>query len=207
MNNKSSRTWRIAWLMMYFPPQCLGRWRPLWENIWINDRDWWDKPQRKKIHVVHFTHTDVPPSCTAPQHQTFRLAHSITVEDVFFLSTQGAAKKKSNNNLLAELFLLPGASFQRRPGIGVMRVRLWDSWEHIIVCPVNWLYFVPSFPELGSTGRKRSLSPRGTFFPWIRRSSDESRVTALSLTSRLRRFSQNGGGGDWCTSVSQQTYT
>lgn len=127
--------------------------------------------EKKKIPVVHFTRTGVPPSRPAPLHSTklLDLAHSITVEDVFFLSTHGVAttKKKSNNNLLAELFLLPGASFQLRPGIGVMRVRLWDSWEHIIVCPVNWLYFVPRFPELAwlDGEEAKPFPPGGDFLP------------------------------------------
>lgn len=85
-------------------------------------------------------------------------------------------------------------------------MRLWDSWEHIIVCPVNWLYFVPSFPELGSTGRKRSLSPRGDFLPLNhteqrREPSDSAEPDVTSAQVQPKR-----SGGDWCTSVSQQTH-
>lgn len=176
------------------------------------------KTSEKRVPEVHFTSADVPPSCTAPRHQTFRLVHSATAEDVFSYQAkeeQQQQQEKNNNNLLLELFLLPGASFQRRPGIGVMRVRLWDSWEHIIVCPVNWLYFVPSFPELGSTGRKRkAFLPRGDILPLNqterrREPSDsaEPDVTPAQVQPKGRSGGESGGGGggNWCTSVSQQT--
>lgn len=149
--------------------------------------------REKKIPVVHFTHTDGPPSCTAPQHQTFRLAHRITV--VIPWSCNNNNKKKSNNNLLAELFLLPGASFHLRPGIGVMRVRLWDSWEHIIVCPVNWLYFLcPVFQSLARRGGSEAFPPRGDFLPLNhteqrREPSDsaEPDVTSAQVQPKRRR--------------------
>lgn len=176
--------------MMYFPPQCLRRWRPLWENIWINDCDWWDFEGKKKSHILPARMSHHPAllhgTKLLDQHYIWGFFFSF-----YFFSTQGAATKKSNNNLLLELFPLPEGSFQLRPGIGVMREWGCGTLGTRNCLPCELALFCGQFSTAGLDGEeaKALFPPWGTFFLWIRGSSDESRATALSLTSRQRRFS------------------
>lgn len=88
-----------------FSLQCLGRWRPLWENIWINDTDRWRTVSntlrltwaaKKKTSL---TDRDAALSQTLlSQHQTATLALQIakTVQGVLLIKPSGNNKKKKS---------------------------------------------------------------------------------------------------------------